>query len=303
MNPDQPNTPSSVPNPNLPKGFPTDPQPGSTLAGPRDVSGNGGAGVSAVNNPVRENPAPSPYRAALPELPEPDYASIKRKRSGGGIGCFRWLFNCRCIGCFLMLAIFTIVAGSAYVVINRPPAIWTPVKQWFNVSLVKQEYDARTYESVSNRLNEELSSFSSGTNLLRITEQDLYTVLNERLKGMGLQDLNVELTPNLLKMYWNIETDDSLPLWMVMESTPNNDGRLVISKLGTERIGAPEFTNDALMNLVLSGIKLLQGADHNADLIRIAFPFKENVEVKSVQINRDELVLELNVKTGLEDFF
>lgn len=303
MNPDTSNTPDSVPNPNLPKGFPTEPT--STLAGPRPGSNSSptAARMPNTNLPPQSTtvrPEPTPYRG-LPELPPDDYERPRRRR--GGMGCARFIFNCRCIGCALMLLILALIAGSVYVVIYRPPAVWTPVKEWLNVSLVKQEYDPRSYESVSARLNDELASFASGTNSLRISEQDLYTVLNERLGEMGLRDLNVELTPGIVKLYWNIETDNSLPLWMVMESTPDDAGHLVISKLGTERVAAPDFLNDGLMNLVLSGIKLLQGADQNADLVRIAFPFKENIEVKSVQVNLDELVLELNVKTGLEDFF
>jgi hypothetical protein len=302
MNPNQPDPVGSTPNPELPKGFPTEPRPvsrPSTLAGVRSPG---------VTTPAPVSPEPKLDRPdtlasyKLPSLPEPEYEKPRRRR-GGGMGCFRWLFNCRCIGCFLMFTIAFIVAGTAYVVINRPPAIWTPVKEWFNVSLAKQEYDERTYESVSARLNSELANFASGTNTLRISEQDLYAVLKERLKEMALNDLNVELRPGIVKLYWNIETDDSLPLWMVMESTPDNSGRLVISKMGMERLGVPDFLNDSLMNIMLSGIKLLQGADQNADLVRIAFPFKENIEIKSVEVNLDELVLHLDVKTGLEDFF
>ncbi len=213
-----------------------------------------------------------------------------------GPGC-----GCRLIGIVMSLVLLGLLIGLAYILINRPPSIVDPVKDWLNQDLEAVTFTPEEAETAIFNLNSQVSRFNTGENILRINEKELNVLLNQ---GSTNADLNARIVESELKLYANSDPTSDKPLWLVAKFgiDPANPEDLKLTGVGTERISTPQFLNDALLDVILSTSNFVTQADADS-ILDFAVDLPSNVRVKKVQLEDKELLLTLDVSTGLEDFF
>lgn len=251
---------------------------------------------------------PLPQEAVRAVAPEPEhvryvqpvYTSPRERERRDLSGCSLPSLRCLgCTGCFLLLALFVF---GIYVLIARPPVVWDPVKEWFNAGLQTVPYDQIAPAAVYVDMQDQLAKFTVGENRWVITQDQLRSMIVDRIKGVQMPDLNVDMMEGKVKLFWNGDPNSDVPLWYVVEIGINDKGQPYFTKLGTERIGTPGFLNELLTGMFLSAVRI--GSNQQPDqLVNVLVPLPNNVTVKGVQFEEDEMVIVINVSTGLENLF
>lgn len=213
-----------------------------------------------------------------------------------GPGC-----GCRLIGLAMSLTLIALLVGLAYVLINRPPNIVDPVKDWLNQDLEAITFTEEEAETALFDLNSQVSRFSTGENILNISELELNVLLNQDINGTSLF---ADISEGELKLYANSDPAAEKPLWLVAKfsSDPETGEDLVLTGVGTERVSTPKFLNDAILEVILSTSNFVTQSDADS-ILDFAVDLPSNVKVKAVELKEEELQLTLDVSTGLEDFF
>src|SRR5690606_17605730 len=150
-------------------------------------------------------------------------------------------------------------------------------------------------------VSEQLEGFSIGSNELRISESQLKVLLDDRLPDLTSGELYVDVAAEQIKFYWDVTPGDEQPLWAVVNMKVDDQGQLYMAEVGTERVKIPQFLTNLLSGAVLSLGNVTGNSLDGTGLIKQVLPFADNVVVESVELNRDELVILLDIRTGLED--
>jgi hypothetical protein len=231
-----------------------------------------------------------------PEMRQVRYQPERRSR----IGCLP--NTCRGCGCLMMgLAIIAIMTVG-YVLIARPPGVWEPLKQWLNADLQAPTTEEPSLEAVYSKLQDQVKTFQIGENKLHITAAELQVLISTQLGNLFPGKVFVNVSTAHARLFWNVDTKESIPLWAVAEFRPDQQQKLVLTKLGTPRIGIPSFLNQPATNLLLSGLEFGRQREFK-DLVHVILDLPENVEVKGVVLKDNELEIILNVSTGLDNIF
>lgn len=244
-----------------------------------------------------------------PEAPpppprQPDYQEFERRRQRRrrdaedlrGPGC-----GCRVIGFVLSLILVGIIVGIIYLLINRPPQIVNPIKDWLNQDLAAITYSDSDQETALFNLNSQISQFGTGQNVLVLSQLDLNVLLNRDAERASL---NAALTDNQLKLYVDSDPEGEKPLWLVakFEVDPENPEDLRLAGVGTERVTTPQFFNDAILDIILSTSNFVTDTEANS-ILDFAINLPSNVKIQSVDIKDQQVLITLEVTTGLENLF
>jgi hypothetical protein len=214
-----------------------------------------------------------------------------------GIGC-----NCRAIGCTLSLAIILLLAGAIYVLIARPPEVLNPLKVWLNDSLIPEANPVVSREAVMAELNQQVAQFQIGENNLTLREGQFKTLLAGAFSDILPESSVVSLEPDLVKIFWDTTGGDTIPLWLLMEFRVDNSQKLYLDKIGTQRVPIPTVLNGAFTAAFLS-VWRIGKQEAASDLMNLVLPLPENITIKEITVFRDQMLLNLDVRTGLENVF
>ncbi len=214
-------------------------------------------------------------------------------------GCLRYLFNCRCLGMSFLVALILGIVFFVWLITQKPPAIYTPLKEWLNAGLVQPEYaEQMDREEAIQLLEAELEDFEVGENVLIISEQQLFALLNTPDASNALTGAFVDLRPGRVRFFRNAEEGSDIPLWLILELIIAENGTGAVGYIGTERIPLPQFVTQALQSLLLSAFNISGGG--SLDLVGLFLPLPDNVQVTSVQVTENDLLIKVDVSTGLE---
>jgi hypothetical protein len=217
-------------------------------------------------------------------------------------GCLTRFLTCRCMGCGCLIFLLLFTLFAIFVLWQRPPFIWNPVKTWLNGDLAPVSSGEVTASSAYANLNSQVSSFGVGLNKITITEKQLQAILRDKLISSNLNDLNVDMEPSALRVYWNVDSKEA-PLWMVVELNTEDKTRIKFNKIGTERLPLPPFLNNLATELVASVLKFGANKAAEGNLLDVVFTAPANVEIQDIKLEHDQLILTVNVKNGLEHVF
>lgn len=247
-----------------------------------DTDAASGSGQGAVNDsrqqPRRrpdDTPADQDYQQSYPQQP----------RKSRGLGCGR-LLSCRTISFVVIVTLLFSCVLLVFTITNRPPILWEPLKVGLNrgITLEPKQYEQQPVEVIS-RLENQITSGQA----LTITESDLDVLINDRLGREVVSDI----TPDGLILYINLEQDPNLdPLWGRVDVAVDEQGQIVISRVGTELIAAPQFIEDALSGLT----QQLVGANESQSLVDGVLSVVQNVRVKNVTFTDTEMQLDLEME-------
>lgn len=219
-----------------------------------------------------------------------------------GIGCFRFLFNCRCLGCGGFILIWGVILFIVYVLVARPPAVIDPAKEFLNAGLTAHQHDGTTLEGASIELGLQVSEFAVGENQLTITESQLKPLINARLVELQLTEIHVDVEPGEMKVYWDASGGEEVPFWVVLKLGTDQNGNAELTYVGTERIAVPEFLNETATRIALTALNVT-GVSTESELIEILLPLPDNAAVSSIEFVQDEMQATIEVSTGLENLF
>lgn len=249
---------------------------------------------------IQQSPMSAPDRS-LPTLPpqseryqEPEKVVLKKRR---GIGCFRFLFNCRCLGCSGCLLIILLIAGFIFLIANKPTGIWGTFVNFMNAEIVEPQYEVVPEEQAIISINDQVTNV--GENEVVITEQLLGSIVKGRFPQF--KDMKVDIEQDIVKLVWKMdETVPETPLYGVIDITQNQQNKnLEITKVGTGRVGTPQFLNDAITGTITSFLnKLVPGQESNQILYNILSP-EGGVTLSDVKIEKDQIKLKIAVSAKL----
>jgi hypothetical protein len=76
------------------------------------------------------------------------------------------------------------------------------------------------------------------------------------------------------------------------------DGDLKIQRIGTGRFSLPDSLNDFITKSVLSITEISNNSEQKG-LLNLILPFEEGLEIKSIDINEDQLVILVSLEASL----
>ncbi|MBL8015365.1 MAG: hypothetical protein JNK26_04220 [Candidatus Doudnabacteria bacterium] len=276
------------------------------LARPRDpivpASTIAQAEEDAANLPGRSYAS---HAASAKRSKNEEIADLVERRRGLGCttGCLRALLSCRCLILSILGLLVVAVILLILIFTQKPPFIYTPLKEWLNAGLQATTVrPSNTFEDIFDQAQ----NFKVGDNKLVITESQLQGWVADRLSSTNLKKVNVTLEEGLMKLYWDIESDNAVggPLWLVVEVATDNTSQPVISKIGSERVGLPSFLNQLVQQLIVSVANLSGSNSEGAGgIVGALFPLPSTVSIKKIEIFDDKIELTVNLKSGLEQVF
>lgn len=251
-------------------------------------------------NPVQQTTPNSNFDRSLPPLPtqnqryvEPEKIVVKKR----GMGCFRFIFNCRFITCSGCLIFILLIAGFIFLVANKPAGVWSTFVTFMNNGISQPQYEVITEDQAIKNINDQVVNV--GENEVIISEKDLGAIVKDRFPQF--KDMKVDIEADVVKLIWIMdETDTQSKLYGVMEIVQNpEDKELEIAKAGTERIGTPQFLNEAITGTITSVLnKLVPGQETNQILYNILSP-EGGVTLSDVKIEKDQIKLKITVSAKL----
>jgi hypothetical protein len=242
-------------------------------------------------------PEPAVPSAAITPAPSKEQQPKKQ-----GKGCLGFIFNCRTLGCGFFLVLIGLIALVSYVIIVRPPQLWIPVKEFLNAGLEVNPHNGTTLETATTELKLQIKEFQVGENKLEITEAQLKPLVNHRLKALNVGEIHTNIDQGQLKLYWNIDRGEPIPLWFVMQIAASKEQIPYIEWVGTQLVPAPQVLNTAVTRIALTALNVT-GISSGSDLMTVILPLPENVKVKRVEFEQDKMNVILDVSTGLDSIF
>jgi len=215
----------------------------------------------------------------------------KAESESKGGGCSFRLITCSGCSIFLILILVIVI-----LLLTRP--VW--LNSWLNAGLQEVPFDGTTVEGTYSRLGLQVSDFEIGDNNLVITENQVRAIIAETVGYADPSVLNVDIEQGVMNVFTDIDPGNQVPLYLDVTLGVNDD-QLVVRSVGTGRIGVPEFVNEAVMKMLFAIIGV--AGEEDQDLISTFLSTPENVNVTSVQLSKDKMIISMYVSTGLEDIF
>lgn len=214
------------------------------------------------------------------------------KRNGcATLGC-----GCRTIACGGCLLIIALIVAIVYVVAAKPPALWGIVVNFLNDDIHVPAYVPQPLDATQSQINSQIQTVGDTT--ITITQDQLTTLARNNIKN--LQDIVVEIKPEAMRLYWKIDkTIPDNPLYGVIEVKVGTDGKLEISKIGTGRIGIPDFLNQTISGVVNSFLNIGgTGGNQSNGFLGGIIP-SNSLNIKSVVLKDGVMQINASIKVDL----
>lgn len=208
-----------------------------------------------------------------------------------GCGC-----GCRSLGCGLFLIILLIVAGFVYIFAEKPAFIWSTVVSYLNAEERAPEYEEENLESLQQNINSQVNTI--GNVQIILTENQVTTLV--RNKVTQLKDVTVKLEDETVKFYWHL--DDSLPskpLLGIIKLSYNQEGKLILSEVGTGKVKLPNALNGLVTHTVYSALNLTGDANNLSETFIKGIFQSENLSIKSINFEEGTVKIEANITVNL----
>lgn len=209
-----------------------------------------------------------------------------------GCGC-----GCRTISCSFFLIIFLIIAGIAYVVINKPPFIWGEVVTILNDGVKAPKYEPQDLDTLQSSINSQISSIGEVEILL--TQDQVTTLIRDN--ATQLKDITVEVSKDKLTLYWYLDqTLPSKPLYGIVDISGKNDDTLQITRIGTGKVALPDFINQTATNGIYSLLNIsTDNPEQNPLSILTSLFNSQNINVKSVELEEGIVKITADINVNL----
>lgn len=209
-----------------------------------------------------------------------------------GCGC-----GCRTISCTFFLLIFLIIAGIAYVVINKPSFIWSEVVTFMNDDAKAPKYEPQDLNTLQESINNQISNI--GEVEINLTQDQVTTLIRDN--ATQLKDIIVEVNPDNLRIYWYLDqTLPSKPLYGIVDINSNTDGTLEISRIGTGKVALPDFINKTATNGFYSLLNINTDNANQSPLSILTSLFNsQNINVKSVELEEGIVKITADINVNL----
>lgn len=236
--------------------------------------------IKVYSSPAKEAPKEDLTSSSMPE-------QKKEKRTRRKVTS---LFL-RILGCWVpILLLFLFIAF----LISKPPIIWNGVADFINNDVSVDPISPLTEEEALQQINSQLKTV--GENTIRINETQLTALLSPRLTQ--LKNLVVDLEDGTIKLIWTLDDNSNgKDIYGIIELV-YKEGELKIQRIGTGRIYLPESLNETITSSILS-ITQMSNNSTTSNLMQIVLPFESGLEIKSLDINKDEIVIVSSIDASL----
>jgi len=158
------------------------------------------------------------------------------------------------------------------------------------------------FEEATAQLSNQTAKFNIGTNQLIINQLQLQAVIDKAFKGFVPNQVYARIDNGEVKLLWNIDTTLDQGLWMVLKLGIDQQNKLVVKHIGFNSISLPEFLNKMLTDGALTGLRMQSGRDIN-EILDTILNLPDSVSVKNVQIVPNQLIVNVELKSGLDNLF
>jgi len=239
---------------------------------------------------VSSTPVEQPQKEIIKERVVVEYRDKDRGCSNIGCGC-----GCRTLGCGCFIFIALIIAGLAYILINKPPFIWSEVVSFMNDGVEAPKYKQQDLSTLQDSINSQISNI--GEVKIDLTQDQVTTLIRD--KAPQLKDLTVEVITNQFTIYWYLDnTLPAKPMYGIVNINSKDDGTLEISRIGTGKVALPDFINKTATNGIYSLLNINTNDSNQTPLSILTSLFNsKNISVKSVELKQGiiEITADINV--------
>ncbi|MBN1331518.1 hypothetical protein JW978_01365 [Candidatus Dojkabacteria bacterium] len=191
--------------------------------------------------------------------------------------------TCSCFGC-LMIILFIIFIGLS--IYFRPPFLLNPLKKYVN-----QGYAPQGYENVSVvDINEAIALSLTKTGEAAITEGQLESLMSEQLKT---DNVFVDIEPSTIRVVTDMDENSTVPLYLFIEISHTSDDKMLITKLGFQRYGAPKFIRNLLTDSAFAMLDttMADGDDEGTQFINSFINQDNEGDIAGVRFEKDQIVI------------
>jgi len=232
----------------------------------------------------------------LPALPEQGLAKENgstsspqgEKKKGKGRGCMLPSCSCKSCSCFGCLGIIFVVVVIGAILYFRPPFIWNTIKSFLNDGYEPTAYQNVAASDVIKDISTELEQDSE----VEITELQLQALVQREFDS---DQVRVDVEPSFFRVVLDIEDDNDRPLWLIFEIGQQSDDNLKVTKIGFERIDAPDFLQDRVSDSAFGALEVT-GAEGENDAIRLVSTLidaeDQGITVESLRFDKDKITIE-----------
>jgi hypothetical protein len=210
---------------------------------------------------------------------------------GAGCGC-----GCRSISCGCMFFVLLLIVGIGYLLINKPPFIWSEVVSYMNNGVKAPEYKTQDLANLQQSINSQINTI--GEVYLTLTQDQLTTLVRDR--ATQLKDVTIEVTDTRLRIYWQLENSlPAKPLYGIIDINEKQNGTLEITRIGTGRVALPDFINKSATNGIYSLLNVQANQNTTPLSILNSLFNSPNINVKSVVLEQGIVKITADIKVDL----
>lgn len=239
-----------------------------------------------LNDPIiQENPEPKVKERVVVEYRDRPSGCLPQ------VGC-----GCRTLSCSFFLILISIIVITIYVMINKPPFVWSEVVNYLNNGIQAPEYTQQDLNTIQDSINSQIASI--GEVSLTLTQDQITTLLRSNVEQ--LSSVTTRVTNEQLRIYWVLDqTLPAKPLYGVIDIAETSDGSLTIQRIGTGRIAFPDFVNQYISNFVFTLFDNQTTQGLSAESIISSLFNSQNIDIKSIQLEDGFVKITADIKLDL----
>jgi len=233
----------------------------------------------------------------LPPQPFNDERAIKsykRPRRGVfGIG-----IGCRGLSCGCFILIILLVTGVIYLFSAKPSGLWNATVDFLNTdnSILSSSSNTLDSQTVKNDINNQIKTI--GDTDFIITQEQLTALAKDKFSNF--RNLSVLVTKSYIRLYWDLDqTISSNTLKGIIELKLDSNNKLYLNKVGTGRIGLPNFLNNFMTNTFYSILNINNAnKDDKYGFLLNLIP-ASNLKIKQLELDDKKIHIKANIKVDL----
>lgn len=207
-----------------------------------------------------------------------------------GCGC-----GCRTITCGGCLFFLLIIIGFIYIVINKPPVIWSEVVSFLNAEQSAPAYKPQDLDSLQDSINNQINEVGEVT--IELTQDQLTTLIRD--KSSQLNELTIDIEKDKLYLYFYLDkTLPAKPLYGIVEISEDNNN-LAITRIGTGKVALPEIFNKTATNTIYSLLNIDTTNEQNPTSILSGIFNSESLDIKKVEFIDDAVKITADIKVNV----
>lgn len=208
---------------------------------------------------------------------------ILKSKKGAGCGCR----SITCGGCLLILFACGLIT---YLLIFQPAQIWPNLVNFLNDGSTIPSYTTQSSDTTKFEINEQVTNI--GENSIVITEPQITSFIQDRFQMN--QGMRIDIEIGSLTLFFPLYNSNLKEPLFIKLAFREIDEKLKLDEIGTPRFNLPKQLNEEIIKLIFKTLNLEYSDDLKAVFLKNFIPEIQDVEIKNIEFEQDELILQIN---------